>query len=114
MSCGLELTEEEGDVLGVKGQGCKMGIKYATEEFTDARRVLTTTVPVQDGTLPLLPVRTAGTIPKRLVMDAARSLSEVIVEAPVKSGEVVVRDILGTGVDVIASRDLQRSKQTVA
>lgn len=110
LSCSLELSEQEGKVLEVTGQGCNVGRKYAEQEFTDARRVVTTTVAVQDGTLPLLPVRTVGPIPKRLVIEAARTLADVIVEAPVKVGEVVLKDILGTGVDVIASRDLQRMR----
>ncbi|MHB8896838.1 MAG: DUF1667 domain-containing protein [Candidatus Geothermincolia bacterium] len=110
LSCALELTEEDGTILEVTGQGCKIGERYAAEEYTDARRVVTTTVPVQGGALPLLPVRSAGTVPKRLVLDVARTLAEVIVEAPIKGGEVVAKDILGTGVDVIASRDLERAR----
>lgn len=110
LSCSLELSEQEGKVLEVTGQSCNVGRKYAEQEFTDARRVVTTTVAVQDGTLRLLPVRTVGPIPKRLVIEAARTLADVIVEAPVKVGEVVLKDILGTGVDVIASRDLQRMR----
>jgi CxxC motif-containing protein len=98
-------------VLEVKGQGCKVGERYAKQEFTDPRRVVTTTVPVRDGALPLVPVRSAGTIPKRLVADAAKALAEVVVEAPVNSGDVIVKDILGTGIDVIASRDLARAER---
>lgn len=109
LSCALELTEDEGEVLGVTGEGCKVGTKYARQEFTDAQRVVTTTVPVRDGSLPLLPVRSAGTIPKRLVMTAARELATVVVEAPVKNGQVILHDLLGTGVDVIASRDLEKA-----
>lgn len=109
LSCSLELTEEGGEVLKVEGQGCRIGERYAREEFTDPRRVVTTTVPVRDGTLPLLPVRSAGTIPKRLVMEAAARISGLTVTAPVRDGDVIAGDILGTGVDVIASRDLERA-----
>jgi CxxC motif-containing protein len=111
LSCSLELAEEEGEVLDVQGQGCKVGEKYAMQEFTDPQRVVTTTVPVRGGTLPLLPVRSVRTIPKMMVLEAARRLASVVVEAPVKGGEVIVEDILGTGVDVIASRDLEEEKQ---
>jgi CxxC motif-containing protein len=108
LSCALELTEENGEVLEVTGNECKVGAKYAEEEFKDPRRVVTTTVLVRGGSLPVLPVRTTEAIPKRLVTDAARALAEVVVEAPVAEGQVVLPDILGTGVDVIASRDLIR------
>ncbi len=109
LSCSLELTEENGEVLEVTGNDCKVGARYAEEEFRDPRRVVTTTVPVREGILPLLPVRTEKTIPKRLVADAVRMLAGVVVEAPVHGGQVVYRDIMDTGVDVIASRDLARN-----
>jgi len=101
-------------VLEVKGQGCKVGREYAEQEFTDARRVVTTTVGVRGGRLPLLPVRTASPIPRRLVLDAAKVLSEVAVEAPVVEGDIVLEDILGTGIDVVASRDLDSSERSLA
>lgn len=113
LSCALELTEEEGEVLGVSGNECKIGVKYAEEEFRDPRRVVTTTVPVSGGVLPLLPVRTAEAIPKRLVVEAVGALAGLVVEAPVTDGQVIYPDIVGTGVDVIASRDLARSDQEI-
>ena len=108
LSCALELTEEEGEVLEVSGNECKIGVKYAEEEFKDPRRVVTTTVTAKDGVLPLLPVRTAEAIPKRLVVEAVGALAGLVVEAPVTDGQVIYPDIVGTGVDVIASRDLAR------
>jgi len=109
MSCQLEVTEENGEVTGVEGADCKVGLKYAEEEFKDPRRVVTTTVPVRHGLLPLLPVRSTAPIPKRLILDAARQLANVVVDAPVKGGQVIMGDIMGTGVDVISSRDLEAS-----
>jgi len=108
LSCSLELTEENGDVLEVTGNECKVGVRYAEEEFKDPRRVVTTTILVRDGTLPVLPVRTTEAIPKRLVIDAVKALAEVVVEAPVTEGQVIYPDIMNTGVDVIASRDLMK------
>ena len=108
LSCALELTEENGEVLEVTGDECKVGARYAEEEFRDPRRVVTTTILVRDGALPVLPVRTAEAIPKRLVIDAVKALVEVVAKAPVTEGQVIYPDILGTGVDVIASRDLMK------
>jgi len=106
MSCRLELIEEDGKVLEVRGADCKNGVRYAEAEFTDPRRNVTTTVLALGGMLPLLPVRTTEPIPKVKVRDVARRLSSVTVDAPVKEGQLVLADILGTGVDVIACRDL--------
>ncbi|MBU1670641.1 MAG: DUF1667 domain-containing protein [Actinobacteria bacterium] len=106
LSCPLELVEEDGRVLEVKGAECRLGEKYAEAEFTDPRRVVTTTVTVRNGTLPLLPVRSTEAIPRRLVREAVESLASIAVEAPVKEGQVILADLLGTGVDVVSSRDL--------
>jgi CxxC motif-containing protein len=106
LSCSLELKEEDGKVLEVTGSDCKVGAKYAEEEFTDPRRVVTTTVGVLGGVLPLLPVRTETAIPKRLVWQAVGEIADVVVDAPVKNGQRLLRNVAGTGVDVVATRDL--------
>ncbi len=106
LSCAIELTEENGEVLEISGADCKVGVKYAEEEFKDPRRMVTTTVKVKGGVLPLLPVVSASPIPKSMVTEAVKALAEVVLEAPVSDGQVVYRDILGTGVDIVASRPL--------
>lgn len=108
LSCSLELVEEDGEVVEVRGNDCKTGAKYAVQEFTDPRRVVTTTVTVRGGALPLLPVRSTATIPKERVKDAVAQLARIVVDAPVSNGQLITSDILGTGVDVISSRDLPR------
>ncbi len=108
LSCHLELMEEGGEVVEVTGNECEVGRRYAEEEFRDPRRTVTTTVRVREGVLPLLPVVSTRPIPKSLVREAVRVLSEVEVEAPVTDGQVIYRDILGTGADIIASRRLDR------
>lgn len=114
LSCPLELTEEDGEVLEVSGNECKVGVKYAEEEFKDPRRVVTTTVTAKDGILPLLPVRTMEAIPRSLVGEAVRVLADIVVEAPVENGQLIFPDILGTEVDVVATRDLKRSHRASA
>lgn len=107
LGCRLELDEDDhGGVLEVRGAGCRKGERYAVEEHTDPRRSLTTTVAVEGGRWPRLPVKSDGTVPKDLVVDACRSLATVRVTAPVRLGDVIVDDILGTGCAVIATRDL--------
>lgn len=108
LSCSLELAEEDGQVLEISGDECEVGRRYAEEEFRDPRRVVTTTVKVRNGILPLLPVVSTRPIPKSLVREAVKALSDVEVEAPVQDGQVIYRDILGTGADMVASRRLDR------
>ncbi|MEW6553766.1 MAG: DUF1667 domain-containing protein [Actinomycetota bacterium] len=107
LSCGIELTEEDGEILEISGADCKVGLKYAEEEFRDPRRTVSTTVKVEGGVLPLLPVVSASPIPKSLVTEAVRVLAKVALKAPVADGQVVYRDILGTGVDIVSSRRLE-------
>jgi CxxC motif-containing protein len=111
LSCSLELTEEDGEVLEVSGADCKVGVKYAEEEFRNPRRMMSTTVKVEGGMLPLLPVVSASPIPKAMVREAVRALAEVVVRAPIADGEVIYRDILGTGVDIVSSRRLDKRVQ---
>jgi len=106
VGCQIELVEEEGRIVEVIGGECKLGEEYARKEFTNPERVLTTTVQVEGGALPVLPVRTEKPISKKLIKSCMKKLAEVIVKAPIKCGEVVYANILDTGVNIIASRDL--------
>lgn len=107
LGCRLEVEEnEQHEVVEVRGHNCKKGERFARQEHVDPRRMLTTTVAVHGGRLARLPVRTADTIPKDLVMPLCVALRSVEVEAPITIGEVVLPDALGSGVDVVASRDL--------
>jgi CxxC motif-containing protein len=106
LSCVGEVSVAAGQITGVAGFACPRGQAYAREEVTAPKRMLTGTVRVSGGRLPLLPVVSRQPLPKDKIMDCARCLSTVTVSAPVKEGDVVLADILGLGVDVVASRDL--------
>ncbi len=110
LSCSLELIEEDGEVIEVLGNECNVGAKYAEEEFRNPQRMVTTTVTVRNGLLPLLPVVSESTVPKDLVRDAVKVLSDVAVDAPIEEGQVIYEDILGTGVNIISSRQLEKER----
>ena len=107
LGCRIKV-EETDQGYRCRGHQCPRGESYAVQEVRDPRRVLTTTVRVTDGVKPLLPVRSETAIPKDCLKDAVVFLSTVVVEAPVKKGQVIIGDICGTGVNVIASCDLPR------
>ena len=106
MGCEMTVTVENGKVIDVKGNTCPRGAKYANDEVTAPKRMLTTTVRIEGGMLPLLPVVSETVLPKEKVLECAAFLRGVTVKAPVKTGDVIVKDILGLGVNIIASRDL--------
>ena len=109
MGCLLTVTMEGKTVTSVAGNTCRRGNNYARREVTAPARVLTTTVPVVGGVRPRVPVKTAGEVPKAMVLTCARAMANVEVAAPVRAGDVVLRNILGTGVDVIAVRDTPKA-----
>lgn len=106
MGCPLTVEMEEGEVRSVSGNTCRRGDVYARREVTAPTRVLTTTMPVQGGTRPTVPVRTAGEVPKALLLDCVRAIRAIHVQAPVAAGQVICPDLLGTGVALIATRDV--------
>ena len=100
--CHLEVDTE---TLAVRGNSCPKGAEYGKNEVTDPRRVLTSTVRLEGvpGAC-RLPVKTAAPIPKGLLMQAMAALDAVTVTAPVAVGQVVIHDLLGTGVDLVACK----------
>jgi len=106
MGCSLEVTHDGDTVTKVDGASCKKGAEYALAELTDPRRMVTSTVKVAGGLHPLIPVYTAAPIPKPRIFDLLASLRQVELQAPVKVGQVVLASVVGTDVDVLASRDL--------
>ena len=108
--CTLRVRHEGKEVLEVL-DGCKRGEEYAICELQDPRRMVASTVRVEGGLHPLVPVYTRKAFPKHLIPDLARALRQVQVPAPVKINQVVLSDALGTGIDVIASRDMPVREQ---
>lgn len=109
----LLTVEVERDVNGsvaaihsVTGNRCPRGDKFAHQELTCPMRVLTTTVAVSGGDEALLPVRTAEAIPLALHVQAMDLIRGVVVDAPIRMGEVVLPNLLNTGIDLIASMDI--------
>ena len=103
--CEASVWDEEGEVK-LEGKICKKGKTYLKQEFREPKRTLTTTVATRDSRIKRVPVRTAGPIPKKDLFSAMEVLSTVEVSPPVRASDVVVRDLLHTGVDVIACDDL--------
>lgn len=106
MGCPMTVTLESGSVVSVEGNTCKRGDDYARREVIAPTRILTTTVSVSGGERATVPVKTAGEVPKALLLDCARALRNVTLPAPIHAGDIVVCNLLDTGVDVIAVRDV--------
>ncbi|MEG2786626.1 MAG: DUF1667 domain-containing protein [Romboutsia sp.] len=106
MGCALVVSKVDGEYK-VEGNTCKRGAKYGVEEVTNPRRVITTTVKLSGSYLNLLPVKTNDSIPKELMFDIMKLLDRVEVSAPVSVGDVIIKDVLGTGVDVVSAKSME-------
>ena len=94
------------EVRSVTGNSCPRGDKFAHQELTCPMRVLTTTVALSGGGEALLPVRTAEAIPLELHAQAMDLIRGLVVDAPIRMGDVVLDDLLDTGINLIASMDI--------
>lgn len=104
--CQIQAGTEEGGEVSVTGAMCPRGEAYVRQELTDPRRTISTSVLVKGGVLPLASVRLAAPIPKNRIFDAMEEIKKHVLTAPVKEGDVVIRDLLGCGCDVIVTKDV--------
>lgn len=103
MGCALRVSVA-GDEVTVTGNTCPRGADYGRQEVTAPVRTVTSTVPVTGGQIPVVSVKTAGDVPKDSIFDVMRDIRSASVTAPVKIGDVIVRNVGGTGTDVIATK----------
>lgn len=103
---GCHLQVDEANDYKVTGNGCKNGLAYGKEELTAPTRIITSTVRAVGGLHPRCPVKTVRAVPKGRMFEVMAALDGVAVTAPVKVGQVVAANICGTGVDVVATRNM--------
>lgn len=105
---GCKITVEDSSPQSFKASGysCKRGEKYAFDEMTAPKRTLTSTVIVKGGIHQRLPVKSSRAMDKALIVNACRALNGIEVNAPVSCGDVVVKNILNSGADIVATRDM--------
>lgn len=107
LGCPLTVELAGAEVVSVSGNTCKNGEKYARKELTDPTRIVTSTVRVSGGTLPMVSVKTASDIPKGKIFDCVRALKAIDLTAPVTIGQVVIENVADTGVDVVATKNIE-------
>lgn len=91
----------------VSGNSCPRGEKYAIQEITDPRRTLTSTVRVDSKLLRVCPVKSVAPIKKDLVILAMKDVNKIHLTAPVKMGQVVCDNLVGSGVALVTTRDIK-------
>ncbi len=105
IGCKLKVLLEGSRIISIEGNKCPKGIIYVQNEI-DPKRILITVIKVVGGNLPVVSVKTSEPIPKNLRLDAMKILSKVVIKAPIKVGDIVVKNLLELGANVIATRDV--------
>ena len=106
MGCQITVEMDGEKIVSVTGNTCPIGDKYARQEVTKPERTVTSTVVVRGGSGPRVSVKTKGNIPKSMIFQCMEEIDRVRVEAPVGIGDVIVKNVCGTGVDVVATRNI--------
>ncbi len=107
LGCPITVTMEAGAVLAVEGNTCKRGDDYARKEVTNPTRIVTSTVSVEGGCDITVSVKTRSDIPKNKIFECVKSLKGVTVQAPIHIGDVILKDTAGTGVDIVATSNVE-------
>ncbi|TDT61277.1 DUF1667 domain-containing protein [Fonticella tunisiensis] len=107
--CEIDVIFKENIISEITGNKCARGKNFAEDEIKHPKRILTTTVLIENGVKIPLPVRSEKPIPKELLGECMKVLKKVVVRAPIKLGDVVVSNILNTGIDIVATKSVNRS-----
>jgi len=103
---GCHLTVDEDNGYAVSGNTCDRGAEYGKTECMNPVRVLTGTVTIKNGTIERCPVKTRGSIPKDMVLIAESEVHKAVITAPVRIGDVIIQNICGTGIDLVATKNI--------
>lgn len=106
LGCHLTVDDSNIDDIKVTGNTCPRGAKYAKDEVTCPKRMVTSVVKVKGGEIAMVSVKTSDSIDKKLIFEALETLKNIEVEAPVKIGDVIVKNVCGTGIDFIATKNV--------
>lgn len=103
MGCDIIVDGDGKAITSIEGAACKRGEKYAAAEYTHPERILTSLIKVEGAGVPLVPVRSRKPVPKNMLLQCMDTIKTVVLRSPVAAGDVVVADICGLGVDMVAT-----------
>jgi len=109
IGCEIDVVHDGSKIVSMEGSKCKKSEEFVSQELIEPMRILTTTVRIQGARWPVIPVRTDKSVPRRLFPRIMRQLRHIKLQAPVNILDVVVRDIVGTGTNIIATRTMPRA-----
>lgn len=108
LGCQLRVEMDGKTIVSIGGNTCKRGEVYARKELTAPTRTVTSTAAVRGGIHPVVAVKTATDVPKDKIFDVMSEINKVTVNAPIKIGDIIIENVCGTGVDVVAAANLNQ------
>lgn len=108
VGCSLKVEMDGKSVICVSGNTCRRGEIYARKEVTNPTRIVTSTVKVANGTSGTVSVKTKEDIPQEKIFACVQALKRIEVRAPVHIGDVILENVAGTGVDIVATRNVEK------
>jgi CxxC motif-containing protein len=110
ISCKILVKTDGTHLELVDGNKCKKGIEYATSEALDPRRMLTSLVFVKNGKWPLVSVKSSKPVPKNNIFTVLKEIRKTTVNAPVKSGQIIIKNVTNTNIDIIATKSIEKQQ----
>lgn len=108
LGCAITVEIENSIPIKVTGNTCKRGEEYAKKEVISPTRMVTSTVRVRGGKTPVVAVKTESDIPKGKIGICMKELKQIEVEAPVNMGQIILKNVAGTGVDMVATNTVEK------
>ena len=105
MGCRLTITGTP-DALEIGGNKCQKGNTYAYEEITNPVRIVCTTAKITGGIHKVIPVKTDKAISEKHKLEVVKAVNNIKLTSPVKMGDIIISDIFGTGINIVAERDM--------
>ncbi len=110
LGCSVKVELENGTIKSITGNSCERGRTYAEKEVTSPTRIVTSIIPVLDGDVAMVSVKTASDIPKEKIFDCMNAINTIEAKAPISIGDVLIKNVCGTNVDIIATKNINKIK----
>lgn len=108
LGCSLTVKMDGDKIISITGNTCPRGEMYAKNEVTDPKRVVTSSVHVNGGERSVVSVKTKEAIPKGMIFECANAMRDISATAPVKIGDVIIDNIAGTGIELVATANVEK------
>lgn len=107
--CDLKINHIGKEIQEILNFGCEVGLEYAKNEFIQPKRIITTTVKLNSGSLPFVPAKTREPVNKERIFEIMNIISGLEVQAPIKIGDIILKNIGETGVDLVCTRNIKKA-----